>query len=322
VSDDLPSPRVDQGVIRSCLAEIGAAHEECVRFFLEVFDQFESMAGQLAARQQAWLVRRKEEEEDFRRRQTALEQQRAELAARQEQILKESSQVRAESAAAAAEESTRFAQAMAEAQQERSALRDAVQTALGDVARLGQVAQDLTATREELTLVREEMHKQQSAWEAACQTAAPAPPPPPADGAPEKIESLGKELAAMERERAVLETELEAVRNRAAEMAEALESQRRQSAEERALWTEELKRLRGLMEALAERQAEEERPPATVPMVRAGACPANPPQEAAAPAPAAGPTADPDPLLNSVMAQFQMLQKDLARRRKSAVDSA
>ncbi len=93
---------------------------------------------------------------------------------------------------------------------------------------------------------------------------------------------------------------------RASEMAETLAQQGRQMAEERLQWSEELKQMRRLLEGLSQRRPE--------------------PESVAAPAPARAETrpaaghdgAEADPVLNSVMAQFEMLQKDLARRRKVA----
>ncbi len=103
-------------------------------------------------------------------------------------------------------------------------------------------------------------------------------------------------------ERIALETELEAVRTRAAELGETLAQQGRQIAEERAAWSSELKRMSGLLESLVDRKAQ-------APVV------VMPEPRMTAPRPMAG---DDDPVLSSVMAQFEMLQRDLSRRRKAA----
>jgi len=109
-----------------------------------------------------------------------------------------------------------------------------------------------------------------------------------------------RQRAAWERERGVLENELETVRARAAESAELLAQQKRQMAEQQAQWMEELKRMRRLLEAMARRLCEPDEASAT-----------HVPQRAAA---GAGEPAG-DPVLDSVMAQFERLQKDLVRRR-------
>jgi DNA repair exonuclease SbcCD ATPase subunit len=114
-----------------------------------------------------------------------------------------------------------------------------------------------------------------------------------------------------DRQQAVLETELEAVRNRAAEMTETLAQRDRQLTEERAQWAEELKRMRRLLETVAERQ---ERQPAEAP----------PPASNGSRTRDEKPAGDhnSDPVLESVMAQFEMLQKDLQRRKKATVAGA
>jgi hypothetical protein len=107
-----------------------------------------------------------------------------------------------------------------------------------------------------------------------------------------------------EQERADVEAELDAVRGRAAELAESLAEQKRLFGRQQAEWSEELKRMRGLLEAMSGR-LDEAIPalPAGVPEPRSG--------------PAAGDPAAADPVLDSVMAQFQILQRGMARRKNS-----
>ena len=113
----------------------------------------------------------------------------------------------------------------------------------------------------------------------------------------------------LQQERAMLEAELEAVRNRVAEMTEALAEQKREISEERVRWTDEIKRLRRILESLADR-----------PVGHESIAPRE--AQAAHEPPAASVAAcDPDPVLDSVMAQFEMLQRDLARRRKQPAKS-
>jgi len=117
-------------------------------------------------------------------------------------------------------------------------------------------------------------------------------------------EHLAEIQAAESRQREALENELELVRMRAAELAESLAEQGRQIAQERAQWNEELRRMRRLLETLASARQGPAVPEAEEPPV-------------AEPAAAASRTSSEDPVLGSVMAQFQMLQKDLARRRRN-----
>jgi hypothetical protein len=104
-----------------------------------------------------------------------------------------------------------------------------------------------------------------------------------------------------DRQRAELETELDSVRGRAAEMAESLAEQKRLFARQQAEWCEELKRMRGLMETMSEKLAR------GIPAASAAApAPAVPAKEDASAA---------DPVLDSVLAQFEILQREASRRR-------
>lgn len=130
------------------------------------------------------------------------------------------------------------------------------------------------------------------------------------------FEEAEQERTQLNQERSVLESELDMVRNRAAEMSETLAQQQREMAEERQRWSAELKRMRRVLEALSTRQVEFQEP--SIPSGNTGgtAAPADRPSE---PAPAS--PAESDPVLGSVMAQFEMLQKDIVRRRKDAAKS-
>lgn len=125
----------------------------------------------------------------------------------------------------------------------------------------------------------------------------------------ETAEQWERERAELEQERKVLEAELDAVRTRAAELAEIVASQQRQMAEDRAHWAEELKYLRRLVERLLRQQLEQEAVPA----------PSFPKGDRRAEDIRAAETdtvAGNDPVLDSVAAQFAMLQKDVAHRRQ------
>jgi chromosome segregation ATPase len=110
----------------------------------------------------------------------------------------------------------------------------------------------------------------------------------------------------------VLETELESVRNRAAELTESLAEQRRQTAAEREQWTQELKRMRRLLEMLSTQRLE--------PVAAGGAHTVSVRMHESSPPPTpqlvSAAVREEEPALASVMAQFEMLQKDLARRRR------
>ena len=119
----------------------------------------------------------------------------------------------------------------------------------------------------------------------------------------QQIHQMEQQQASLEQERAVLESELESVRNRAVEASESLAEQKRQATEQQTQWADELKHMRRLMEEMSTQLAEG----------RTAAVAA--PQVSAEPVAVGVPSNVGDPVLDSVMAQFEMLQKDLARRR-------
>jgi hypothetical protein len=123
----------------------------------------------------------------------------------------------------------------------------------------------------------------------------------------------------MERERVELETELEAVRQRCEELSATVAEQKRQLTDERAEWTAEFRQLRKILDKQSQLLAQRVE---TAPGVAAPSPTITVPHLAAAPAPQPVAAGVPqhagavDPVLGSVMNQFQMLQKDAARRRQ------
>lgn len=125
-----------------------------------------------------------------------------------------------------------------------------------------------------------------------------------------QLTELARRHDALRHERAELETELEAVRVRAAELSEALHEQKKRTTQLESEWAAELRRMRRALE-LSLREPTEGAPAAgrgrTQSRSRAGGGPGG----------QAGPGADEadDPVLDSVMAQFEIIQRDMARRR-------
>jgi chromosome segregation ATPase len=118
---------------------------------------------------------------------------------------------------------------------------------------------------------------------------------PPASSSPE----LRQQYAELKQERALLESELENVRNRAAELTESLNEQKLAAAERQSHGDEELRHMRLLLETIARRQLEAERLAAKYQAAASGSSPAA------------------DPVLGSVLAQFELIEKDCARRREA-----
>jgi predicted nucleic acid-binding Zn-ribbon protein len=117
------------------------------------------------------------------------------------------------------------------------------------------------------------------------------------------------QVTEMAHERAMLEEELETVRHRCEELSKTVSEQKKQLTEERAEWTAEFRQLRKILDkqsqVLVERMEHNHTTPAT----------SGPPSQQHAPLEAHAATAD--PVLGSVISQFQLLQKDAARRRQA-----
>jgi chromosome segregation ATPase len=308
VSVASPLPWSEWDGVHTVLAEISAGQEETGRFLGDLFGQLERLWNDLMRRYGAWQAEREKAQSELGRhaaelgqRAAELEQQRAAVAAQRERVRDEVLAELTQAAVARAAENEQVQQMLAQIEQERAALVQAREAAQTQWAELARVTAELTETRKAIQEEREQWVRA----EAARAEAAPAVPDEHLLG---QLRGLEEERAASERERVVLETELEAVRGRASEMAETLARQGRQMAEERLQWSDELKQMRRLLEGLSQRRPEPE--PVHAPAAA---------QPRGDGRPAAGHDGgDSDPVLSSVMAQFEMLQKDLARRRKVA----
>jgi chromosome segregation ATPase len=187
---------------------------------------------------------------------------------------------------------------------------------------LAQLALDLKTEREAAGLREQallaEHGARESAWQAErdelrAQLAAAVNTLPPVAAAVPAIDAQTKqELAVLLEERTVLDAELTVVRSRAAELQEVVNEQKRLLAERQEELTVELKQLR---ELLADRPWD---------TLEHGAISSPPHEESSTPSQptpvtdthTAPPEKVPDPLVDSVMAQFARLQKDVAQRRK------
>ena len=206
----------------------------------------------------------------------------------------------------------RLSQLFNQREADREEIRETREAVQEQVAHLTAVASELASAQNafqtNFQLIREEIAKTR---EASDRDAAAVPASnAEANGELErKLTDLEREHAALEQDRAVLEKELEGVRNRAADLAESLAEQKRLAVQQQTQGNAELQRMRQLLESLARQDAfargshESEPSPsaaeAVVPLV-------SKPESPAAAA---------DPVLGSVLAQFEMLQQDRARRR-------
>ncbi len=220
------------------------------------------------------------------------------LAAAQEQFQSQAQTSGQADLSALGELESRLQATLEEAGCDRQSLQDAL-------ASTGSQADRLTSVAEALTAAQEQFQRQIEEREETINTTA-------AQGTSDKVlarmQELEEERAEMLQGRSVLEAELESVRQRAVDLMTALEYQKSTAAEQQNQLNDELKRQRQLLEQVLGRLAElEMSPPAgtatNMPAATAGTPPAGP-------APA-----ETDSVLSSVMSQFEVLQKDIARRR-------
>ncbi len=317
LSAELSMQLVETDGLRESLAEICASQAEFSRFFSGVSAELETLSADLIRKNQAWDGQRAQTESELQQRADHLEAERAAVARQRdeawEEVERKRQQVEQEHgrlAAVGEEDDARLAQMLEEADRERAALRAALEAAQSQGDRLVQVTEELSHARTELAEARQEIQRLRDGLENGRAEPAEAPPD---DALREKLNALQEERAQQDQERVVLESELDMVRNRAAEMAENLAEQQRQMADERQQWAHELKRMRRLLETLSTRGLGT----VTAPAAQAGPVEAQPAADGPHQKPAAA-QAEGDPVLGSVMAQFEMLQKDIVRRRRES----
>lgn len=232
------------------------------------------------------------------------ESERAEQLGRQRQNLEATVEriqeltERLNASAAGSGRSEQFEELFARLEEERATFRAALETSESYRGEITRMADDLSATRHELAAAREELVAQRNLLcQVPVQAASAADPE-----ICERLDRLERERSELAQERALLEAELDTVRTRAAELADTLDDERQRASRERNQWTEELRQMRQMLQSISEREM--------TPALPAG----TPAPAIAEPAQA---EAAQDPVLDSVMAQFEILQKDLARRRKA-----
>jgi chromosome segregation ATPase len=333
MSADLSEHLAGWDGVQNALGDVRAVHGEFRHFFADVFNQLSTMLTDLTGRRSQWESQQQRGERGLAERAAELDRDRAAVAAQQQRLEEE--------ARTAAEGNDTLGRLLEDARQEGKGIRDSQQQFQADVVRLadalendqlGAVLEEIRQQRAELRGVQEASQQQagQLATVSAQLTDAQRElteaqneiaerwkqlQPRQCDGVEtqsndeleQRFRRLQQHQASLEQERTVLESELEAVRNRAAEMTELLAEQKQQAAAQRAEWAGELKRMRRLLEGISGHLADGGLP--------AAAHESDCRQPSAADVEATSTPLDEDPILDSVAAQFEMLQKDLAKRR-------
>jgi chromosome segregation ATPase len=178
--------------------------------------------------------------------------------------------------------------AFAKLEEQRDDLRERLDVCREELARRADATEQLAATQAELSQARGEILQLR-----------------------EQVDEqryAGQFDSAAEQDRIALETELELVRRRAAELSELLAEQKDQMTQQQTIWSSELKILRQLLETQSH-SLHVGRP--SEPVHAQGV-----PLVASPPAPAAETPSPENPVVDSIMEQFAKLQKDVAQRRK------
>ncbi len=250
--------------VEEALADIRACRADSLRFFTETLDEFDAIFNCVEAQ--------------------------AEHLAERDALLKSQSVAAAPGAPAAVDES--LLKTLTErSETDRQEMRKMQEGVQGQLARLAAIASELATTKTEFQSMRDDVERCNQEV-AAIKTAAPA------GEQNTHFAEMERNYSALQQERAMLEKELDDLRNRAADLTHSLSDQKRQSAMQQTQWNEELKKMRGLMETVTRHITADE------------------PRESArdsTPMPKPNPDAV-DPALSSVLAQFEMLQQDRAKR--------
>ena len=164
--------------------------------------------------------------------------------------------------------------------------------------RLDQHDRRIKEERRRIAEERERLAAERSQWQAQKQQATSESP------------DSARLLAELEQERGMLEEELETVRRRCEELAQTVADQKRQLTEERAEWTAEFRQLRKILDKQSQILVERVEQNHVAPLAVVAA----PSDNVNA---AAAQRGGVDPVLGSVISQFQLLQKDAARRRQA-----
>jgi chromosome segregation ATPase len=288
VSSDLLEPPVGAELAPIALDEFRATQDEFTEFFGDVFDQLQVLSLELFARHKCLEVSTDQKAESaetlagyreaFQRTVEQLQQLHWQLQAEQQEAQQGWAEIRAGH--------QQFLDDHAELREIREGFR--------------QIAGEFSGIKEDVERERTDLHdlyanvESQLARLTALAAALSEGQARPHDAEfAEILEHTRQQQAEWLQQRAALEAELEAMRGRAAEQAEALSEQKRLAGQQQAELAGELKRMRSLLETLASQVRGEP----VAPNERTKL----PPVDHA--------------VLGTVLAQFEMLQRDITFRR-------
>jgi chromosome segregation ATPase len=227
------------------------------------------------------------------------------LLSREQQVEKRGAERRESISAPDAIENNRWDSLLKKLEEDRAEIRGEQQSVQQQIVRLAAAAEDLTAARSEFQAVRGELARQGEEL-TAVRSRTLAASQEVEESIKNKIRDVEQQQSLLEKERAAMEKGLESVGNRAAEIAELLAEQKRLSDTQQNHWEEDLRQMRTLLEGLTRQIAERRRQAESSPAVK--------------PTSGVAAAASGDPVLDSVLAQFELLQQDRLFRRSETAE--
>ncbi|MBN1591243.1 MAG: hypothetical protein JW888_17150 [Pirellulales bacterium] len=316
MSTDLPIQLDGWDIVSESLGELRAGYEESGRFFVELFDRVESSLSELLHRQEEWERERDEIKSELNRRAELLDQQEHQHRIDLERAAAERALPDGQATQCDGEQQRWLHTVLDKMGRDWDALRESLPDRDGQASLLADVVEQLAGARSELAEARAEIQRLAQPLALATQEGS-------VDETCERLRTemdmVREDRDAMRQERVLLESELEHIRGRAAQLAETVETQKQVSVEQELHWREEFRRQSGLLEELAGLLsiAKPDYPVVfteTAPgSLKAGST------DVTRRGPARSESSE-DSALESVRAQFELLQKEATRRRRGNVD--
>ena len=280
------------GVVESaCIAldEFHATQDECTDFFGDVFDQLQALSLELFARHKCLVVSTEQKaesevtlvsfREEFHRSIEELQQLHGQLQADQQETQESWAEIRA------------GYQGFVDDHADLREIREGFRKIAGEFSDIKEDVQRERKDLHELYASVENQLSRLSTWTAELTEAQAEPTHNPQ--IVDILEHTRQQQAEWLQQRTVLEAELNAMRRRAAEQAEALGEQKRLAGQQQAELAGELKRMRSLLETLTGQVRD-------APLTTDESKKSRPADSS---------------VLGSVLAQFEMLQRDITLRR-------
>ena|GEM_PF-3662820 len=293
--------------LRESLGKVRASHRKAGRFFWDMFDALQQMANHIGRQQQEWQAQRDKAENELSRQSMELDARQAELDLKLLEV--ERAEETLSKSAAPAEsflDDSRLQTLLDAGEEERETMHRVIEAAKTQSGQISKVLEHVNETCGEI------QRYQDSLKLARNQQVPDREIDQQLKIMQDKLKAAEKQIAqlvdgrmSLERERNMLEAELETVRYRADDIARAAKLKEREAESQKAEWAVEFGQQKALLEdircKLDESRGTQGRsaPPDCETKRR--------PEE----------KADGD-VIDSVLAQFQVIQRDVARRRGEA----